>query len=75
VRLYVFRIRGFVNYDFGVLLCMGIVDCILGAVCIVTTVCCCASVWGNVYWWFEYCDFGVGYSSVWGTVYWVVCVL
>jgi len=41
-------IEGFVCCDCGVLLCDGMVKRILGGLCVVTVVCCCASVWGTV---------------------------
>ena len=37
-------IGGFVNCDCGVLLCVGMECSILGGLCVVTVVCCCASL-------------------------------
>jgi len=44
------HIGGSVSSECGVLLCVGMGYRILGGLCIVTVVCCCASVWCNVYW-------------------------
>ena len=49
-RYGVSYIGGFVCCDCGVLLCVGMGYRILGGLCVVTVVCCCASVWGTVYW-------------------------
>jgi len=39
-----YRIREFVYFECGVLLCVGMGYCILEGLCVVTVVCCCASV-------------------------------
>jgi len=49
--------------------------CILGCLCIVTVVCCCASVWGNVCG--GLCIVSVVFfcEPLWRTVFWGPCVL
>jgi len=60
VRRYVLPYIGVcVCCDCGVLLCVGMGYRILGDLCVVTVVCCCASVWGTVYWGILCCDCGV----------------
>ena len=57
VRRYVLlNIGEFVCCDSCVLLCVCMGFCNLGVLCVVTVVCCCASVWDTVYWGFVYCD-------------------
>jgi len=40
---------GFVCCDCGVVLCVGMCYRIMGCLCVVNAVCCCASEWGTVY--------------------------
>jgi len=66
---------GFVYFDCGVLLSVGMIYCLMGSLCIVTVVCCCVSVWDTVYGSLCILNVVCCCASVWGTVYWRVCVL
>jgi len=41
---------GFLCCDCGVLLCVRMGYCRLGSLCVVSVLCCCASVWVALYW-------------------------